>query len=598
MATSITRIGMIAALCLGAAGTVQAQQAAPAASADTPQAVVVTGQKKASKWTRAESQHFVVISDAGNADVRELLNNLEKLDHILRIYTKEYNVSRGNEQKLTLYYHNRMGSFLELAEDEPPEAVGFYNSCAAGVQASAVHLAPLAPLADEALAKHSLNASLSYIFEAYTRHFLYRYTNIRSPAAYIDGFAHYFASVRFSDQQMVLGRAPTGVGRFMYFLDNGNDFKLTFKEVLAPESSKDPGTEPYSAKRLEFMARSWLLVHYMLSTPENHHRLDQFLNLVHQDVPAGKAFEDAFAIKLGDVNTALWRYRLKGLQVVQVDLPSLPAASVSFSGLPEAYTDFVLADAALKACPDKKTGEELLRTVTQRAGGVQQNDLTRLTVSRAQVEWGKPADALPFLTEAVRKDPNNHEALYLLGLANLRLARLQDARGYLLAARRANPRSAEAAYAAYRTELAAGTPLDKTTLEGAIAAWRNAHEVNLYARSAALALAYLGSSTQADSALTLLAHNGADPDMASWAKTWQKRLAGGVKREELVAEMRRETSPQPAFREWTLASEDLMKSTEFNANLDKAQGYFDTMRMSDPTKVESGASRMIAPRKR
>ncbi|MEO7580718.1 MAG: hypothetical protein ABIT83_24200, partial [Massilia sp.] len=69
----------LAALYLDASVSASAQEgAAPAPS------VVVAGYKSPSKWFRAESQHFIVLSDTSNEEVTQLLNNLEKLDYLLR----------------------------------------------------------------------------------------------------------------------------------------------------------------------------------------------------------------------------------------------------------------------------------------------------------------------------------------------------------------------------------------------------------------------------------------------------------------------------------------------------------------------------------
>lgn len=585
MGISLHKVALAAAVCLFSAFDAGAQDA-------SPQSVTVTGQKHASPWFRAESQHFVVYSDTRNEDVTQLLNNLEKLDHLLRIYTKDYQVARGAPQKLSLYFHDRIEGFNALAADEPEEAVGLYNSCGAGVQGFAVNLKRIESLRNDQLVKDPLNSSLSYIFEAYTRHFLYRYTDIRAPIAYIDGLAQYFSAVRFSDNHMVVGRPPFDVGRYLHHLDKGVRYSLTYQDVLEPDPAKNQGYKAESGERLEFLARSWILIHYILSSSENRIKTDQFLNLVHQDVPAGKAFETTFGLKVDDISNAMWRYRVKGVEVAEVDLPSLPSAQLGFTSLPEASTDFVLADAVLKSCPSRKVGEAQLQAIRQKAAAVPANDFAQRTLSRAQIDWGNAADALPYLTEATRKDAADADALYLLGLANLRLherdqaaareSYLQAAKSHLARARTLNPASAEAAFAFYQAELRSGGQPGKPALEGAIAAWRNAHEVNSYARSAALAFAYAGRGPEADNALTLMAHNARDPEMATWAKTWQSRLGTGVSRTELLAEMRREIDPH-AFKEWTLAGENLMKDVVQKAGMENMRNYIDVLRMSDPS---------------
>jgi hypothetical protein len=560
-------------LC-GAIGANAQQTPAPPAS----QSVIVKGIKDPSSWFRAESQHFVVFSDTSRDDVTQLLNNLEKLDHLLRIYTRKYNTGASAAQKMTLYYHGRIEGFTDAAPDHPNEAVGLYSSCGAGVQGFAVNLQPIESTSNEQLARAPLNESLSYIFEAYARHFLYRYTNIRSPAFFIDGFAQYFSSVRFSDNQMVVGKAATAAARYLYFIDQGHRHKLDFQDILTPDESTDEA-------RVEYLARSWLITHYMLATEDHRARLDKYLELVNNEVPAGKAFEDAFGVPLGELDTLMWRYRLKGLEVRRIDMPTLPAAQLSFTGFPASATDVILADATLKSCPGRKTGESVLRTLL---GHQPHDDFGRMTLSRAQIEWGNPQDALPYLTEASRKNAKNFEAAYLLGLANLRLSEqhrdasyLQEARRQLAHARSLDPASAEAAYAAFKVELGSTDKPDVSALGGAISAWLNAHEVDTYARSAALAFAYLGKGAEADTALTLLAHNARDPEMATWAKTWQSRLSTGVARKDLLAEMRRDPS-SAGLKEWTVASEDLARMEEDKAGLEQARGFLEAQQLSNP----------------
>ena len=223
---------------------------------------------------------------------------------------------------------------------------------------------------------------------------------------------------------------------------------------------------------------------------------------------------------------------------MQVELTSLPRAQVSFTSLPDSVTDFVLAEAALKSCLDRKTGESLLRTISQRAGGVPNNELARLTLSRAQIDWRNAADALPYLSAAVNENGKNFNAQYLLGMANLRLAEqhkdaaretyLQAAKRSLLLARSVNPASAEAAFALYKADLNASEQPGAEAIEGAIASWRQAHEVSAFAKAAALAYAYSGRPAEAGKALAVMARNAGEPETAKWAKSWQSRVAGGA----------------------------------------------------------------------
>ena len=584
------RAGALAALGIFPISHAAAQQSeAP----QVTQSVTVANYKKASPWFRAESQHFIVYADTAREATTELLNNLERLDFLLRIYTKPYRRANSAEQKLTLYYQNRVTGLDRIDGAMPADAIGLYSSCAAGVQGFGFHL-------DDT----SRNEELSYLFEAYTRHFIYRHTDIRSPAAFIDGFAQYFASVRFTDTQMSVGKTPANIAQYLDFLEEGHRYSLDYTDVLGNKLANAKNYAGDAGVRLEFAAKSWVLMHYMLSSEDQRERLGKYLTAVYQGAPAAAAFEGAFGVKATQLGTDMWRYRRTSIKILLVDVPDLPVATVNFSALPEAASDFVMFDAAVKSCPGKQAGEALLRKIGTEAGKFPKNEFAQMTLSRARVAFGNPAEALPWLSQTIGKNAGNFDAVYLSGLANLRLAQqsqgaaaqayLRTAQQQLLNARELNPDSPDAAYAYYRAELAGQSELSETALEGALTAWRGAREVGTFARSAALTHAYLGNAPQAKIVLKNLTLNALDPETASWASTWQQKLAAGASRNDILAEMRVEPAAA-VVKEWTIDTSSVMDTVRYNAGLEAAQGYFASQPMNPGSPDKAPVS---APSKR
>ena len=481
----------------------------------------------------------------------------------------------------------------EVGEGRPSSAIGVVNSCAAGVEAFTYNVEPLTALKNEELAKAPLNEGLSYIFEAYARHFIYRHTDIRKPQSFIDGFAQYFSSVRFTDTQLVVGRAPRGVGSYLHLIDDGNVYQMTFDEVLELKPIARPDKP---AAKLELQARAWNLVHYMLSNEANRDKMTRYLNLVNEGAVPANAFEQAFGLGGKALNTAMWRYRLKGLEVVHVDVPELPQASMNFSSFTSAEGDFVLLGGALRSCPTPAQGASLLAKARAQARPLPNNDLAQLTLSRAEIEFGNPASALDYLSRAARRDSATVETHYLLGLANLKLAerapaderetRLGAARRSFERAAALKPGEPEVSYGLFRTELLSRSEPAKTGVARAIVAWRHAHEVPVYARSAALAYAWMGDAAGAYRALSILANNQRDPENANWAQAWLGKLSNGVARADLLAAMRKEDGA-PRFRQWMTAHEDVMTDVANNAKMEKSRAYLESMTMGDPSKPET-----------
>ncbi|MBW8901294.1 MAG: hypothetical protein JF619_24980 [Massilia sp.] len=587
----------LTALTLLSSQAASAQQAAPAPSA---QRVVVQGLKAQSDWFKAESEHFVVYSDTSRYNVFQLLNNMERLDFMLRAYTKPYLRPQPHEPKLTLYFHRR-DALARHADGKPLDAVGLYNSCSAGVLAAGILMDPIVELENGSLLNGPTNDTLSYLFEGYARHFLYHHTTIRTPRSFIDGFAQYFATARFSDDQMAIGRSPVSVGRYLKLLDDGYRYGLSYIDVI---NDNDSGTGSYAGPgvKLDFAARSWLLTHFMLSTEDNRTRLARYLDLANRGVPATAAFETAFTITPKQLSNELWRYRRTSLIESQVEVPALPAARIAYTDLPDSVTDYVMIAATLKACPSRATGEALLRAMTSRPDGTPQHPLARLALSRAQIDWGNPQDAIADLSALAGGAEGNTEARYLLGMAHLRLASQQQGAAKadsLAAARRhladvinADPVSAEAAYALLRAELASGEPPSESALTAAELAWKNGPEVSDYARAAALMHAYAGNSATSRLALTVLANNRRDPAMATWARQWQARLLDGVDSGEVLAELRSTLASGTVFTAWTVAQDNTMQEVALAAGKERARHALDCDNFS------TGYANMSAEQKR
>jgi hypothetical protein len=550
---------LAAALCLIFAGNASAQQPGRAGL----DRVEVAGRKgEASKWLRAESQHFVVLSDTREEDVAALLDNLEKLDRMLRAFTQIAGKPALPEPKLALVYSAGPRDINEVDDARPADAVGLYVSCTAGVQGFLVQQERVPSLGDAQLDMAPLNATLSAVFEAYARHFLYRHTDIHVPVWFIEGFAQYFSTVRFSDRQMVIGRLPPTMGEYQRFLEEGTAYSLEYDHVLRNDLADAHSLIGPPGVKLEFRAKAWLLTHYMMSSEGNRRRLSRYLALVGEGASPTAAFEHAFGIKVDDLSHVMWRYGLSKLQVVRTAPQDLPAARVSFRRLPLAAGEFVLADAALKACPSPQAGASLLKKVSALAARFPGDTQAGLTLSRAQIDWGDPQQALPWLTAELRDDESDVEARYLAGMASLRLAARSEgearrafaevARGHLQRARALDPRSTEVAHALFKAAVVVSDAPDDSAMQAVISAWQVAQDVDALAASAALAFAYTGKADAAHQILSGMARAASDDSTATWAAQWQERLEAGVTRGEILAEMRRNAVTDAPFKEWTI----------------------------------------------
>jgi tetratricopeptide (TPR) repeat protein len=552
------------------------------AALDGIQSITVTSQRNPSTWFRAESQHVILYADTSQDEAQRLLDNLERLDDLLRIYTKGYTKTSGPESKITFYYTARFDDLARLGAglgSPTPEAVGVYSSCVDGVAGFGAQLETIDTLDNDKLVKHPLNVSLSFLFEAYARHFLYRHTDLRAPTWFIDGFAHYFSSVRFTDSRMSVGRWPTILGRYFSLLDGemGN-YALYYRDVLEQNENGGLGGEGTMRQQVEYEARSWLLVHYALSSEDNRRRLGAYLKAFYDGVPSVQAFEQSFGIRVDDLSTAMWRYRQKGLRVLQVDRPGLPRAVVNVDVLPEASDDYLLAEASLKSCPPKATEQATIRRVLDAAPppGPSVSVLVQRTLARALIYAGRAADALPYLDAALRKDGADAELHFLTGLAHLRLAeaggadkavRLAQARQRFARALELAPALPGAALGKLCVDIMAGGEPSQDAIDDVLTAWRGSRDVGGLGRAAALVYAWRGDGIGAANLLRSMASNRRDPYTAAWATGWQRRLDAGLTRDAIRAGLTALPWSGPAFREWTIDATQNINKIEMNAGM-------------------------------
>jgi hypothetical protein len=534
---------------------------------------------------RAESAHVVVVSNAARADVARLVEHLERLDALLRTYTADYGAAAaGPEPKLNLIYLDDNRELNRVTANHPSGSIGLFRDCAGSAQGFLVHTGPLTAVEDDRLATAPLHEGLSYVSQAYARHFLYRHTDVRAPSAWIEGFSSYFSGVMFGTKQMVIGRTPPGVGRYFAFRDEGRVYNLDYDSMLGPDPYKNLSDTRAQAARVEYQARAWILAHYILGAGERRQRLGTFLNAVHKGGDPAVALRDAFGLEVADASTALWRYRLQGAKVLRVDMPFKVRPEIAFKTMSATSGEFVLADTVLKACPAPAEGERLLRTLTTDAAKVPNVDAGQLALSRARVDWGDPAAALPWLQKAARRADASADVLVLLARANLKLAArvdaaqrasyLDGARTSLAKAREREPGLGSIALAELDLALLSDGAPNRAVLDGVISAWRTTRDSGALARAAALSWCYLVDAPKAEHVLRMLANDARDPGMAAWATDFQRRLDAGLTLAAIQAEMRKGldgAAPAGGASEWTLDLIGQMKEVEAQAGIEYAR---------------------------
>jgi hypothetical protein len=244
-------LALIAALMLA--------QAAPAPT------ITVTGQHKrpGHEWTRAQSRHFIVISDRRRGDVAELIRRMESFHAMLRMAIGLPPQESEPAPRTTLYFLSDERDLPDPLGNQPMYGIGLYAACSEGVAGFGVDMLYVAA-PGKPLDKQPENEGLTYIYQAYARHFWYRHSRARSPLWFVEGFAQYMSSARLEQDDAIIGMAPEALEKLA---TRTGTYQLTYADVLLGTRKDLLATGDRAAVKTEFAARAWVLTHWILSSP-------------------------------------------------------------------------------------------------------------------------------------------------------------------------------------------------------------------------------------------------------------------------------------------------------------------------------------------
>ncbi|WP_324739684.1 hypothetical protein U8326_08365 [Tsuneonella sp. CC-YZS046] len=215
---------------------------------------------KGPAWRRADTSNFVIYSQGSEVQLRQFANDLERFDALLR----EFLSVPATEQKpyrLTIYALPNSNSVAKLFSRKRSDVAGFYVASLEGSYAVSNR--------QKASNKLELDGSV-VLFHEYAHHFMHRNFNGSYPLWFNEGFAEYYSTTAFDKD----GRFKVGMPAYhrAYGLIRGND--VSIKQLLFTSSLS-------ALKRSErdpFYGRAWLLIHFLMNNEEGQKKLLGYLH--------------------------------------------------------------------------------------------------------------------------------------------------------------------------------------------------------------------------------------------------------------------------------------------------------------------------------
>ncbi len=277
-------------------------------------------------WTELASPHFTVYTNADVARGGEIVASLERFRAVFAQLSPEIELTSPAPTKILAFRDAELYAPYKTIPDRRGARIlgqflshpdGNYLTLDAGTQ---------------------LVSAFAVIYHEYVHYFV-RSNFPGIPLWFNEGLAEYYSTFVINEGQVQVGLP---VDRHLAWLNHHSELELN--QVLASSDSSGRGHDGQQAGR--FYAVSWALVHYLLSAePENLDKTVDFFLRLRDGQSATEAFEDAFELRVSELEDRLARYvRSDELPAATIPLARLPRPKVRAREVPPEDVLFHLGD--------------------------------------------------------------------------------------------------------------------------------------------------------------------------------------------------------------------------------------------------------------
>lgn len=242
----------------------------------------------AQRWHRAESEHFILYSEDSERDTLEFVQDLERLNEVLELFT---GVSQDAElpesSKLTVFRFGETADMSALAAGNRVSGVGgFFIGRAEGSVAFVPRQQNRRRGRSRAqdVSSEMMLDPRGVLFHEYVHYFMFQHRDAPYPLWYSEGFAELFSNLEFNEDHFVIGEVPTARSASLATVS------IDLEATLDPE----PGRDRYYVART--YAHGWLIASHLNLNPDRRGQMGTYMQGIAQGLPrmdaAARAFGD------------------------------------------------------------------------------------------------------------------------------------------------------------------------------------------------------------------------------------------------------------------------------------------------------------------
>jgi tetratricopeptide (TPR) repeat protein len=351
-------------------------------------------------WLEASSDHFVIYSDQSEKSLRLFAERLE-LFHAAMAKVLRKDLSKPSpSNRVTIYVVSNEAEVRELVRANSRYIAGVYLPRAGSTVA-------LIPQLKGAGSKFELSPE-TILYHEYAHHFMAGITVRAYPRWFVEGFAEFFASVRFRSENVDLGMPAT---------HRAVELELSRRVPMRQLLSYDGGAQDPKFGSDAFYGESWALFHSLEFAPERAGQLAKYQDLLAQGTPALEAAEGAFGDldKLDKDMRAYWRRRL--LSYLALDRNTLVTGPINVGKLSPGVAEMMPTAIRFRVGAKPEEAVALLPQA-QRVAARHPDDAAVLAdLAKAEFDAGNDDAAIAAADRAIAIDPRQINAQIQKGYA-------------------------------------------------------------------------------------------------------------------------------------------------------------------------------------
>lgn len=365
------------------------------------------------EWFEATSRNFIVYSEGSERDARDFAAKLERFNYVLRAY--HHVTAPPAPNKLRVFLMSSKNGVARMAEQPASSGIAGYYVPWARAQM-------LIGTRSRATTRTGDLDPESILLHEYTHHFMYRYFPATYPVWYSEGFAEFWGSTRFGENDLVEVGLPAE-HRFNTFRQLG---WLPIDRLFKAHNYQEIG----GTNVFLLYAEGWLINRYMFEHPERKHQVEQYLNLVNRGTSYEDAVRQAFP-DIGAFNSELYSYSGQvRYNVLQLPFRTIEVGEITTRTLRPAEQALITHEIKLSQGYLQREAQDFATEVRTIAARFPDDPFAIRMVMETERLAGNDAASLAAADRLLAIEPNNARALTTKGLiqiAQLRAAGSTDA---------------------------------------------------------------------------------------------------------------------------------------------------------------------------